>query len=50
MFGIGIGELIVLALVGIIVLGPHRLLQSAEKLGRVVGKLKREWSGWGEEP
>lgn len=50
MFGIGFGELIVLGLVGVIVLGPRRLVQTAQTLGKALGKLRREWSRWGEEP
>ena len=45
MFGIGLGELAVLVLIGIIVLGPRRCVNVAKTLGKAWGKLQREWHG-----
>ncbi|AQZ95080.1 Sec-independent protein translocase protein TatB [Halopseudomonas phragmitis] len=42
MFDSGITELLLVALVGLLVLGPQRLQHSARVLGRLLGKAK----GW----
>ncbi len=43
MFGIGFGELLILIAVGIIILGPERCVDIAKALGKLWGKLQREW-------
>jgi len=41
MFDIGFFELILIAVIGLVVLGPERLPQAARALGRWVGKAKK---------
>lgn len=41
MFGIGIPELIVILVIGLIVIGPHKLPDIATALGRAFGEFKR---------
>jgi Tat protein translocase TatB subunit len=41
MFGIGIGELMLLLVIALIVLGPERMPKVARDLGRVIGELRR---------
>lgn len=43
MFGIGFGELLILVAVGIIILGPERCVDIAKTMGRLWGKVQREW-------
>lgn len=43
MFGIGSGELIVLALIGIVVLGPERLVRLVRRLRSKLNDLHKEW-------
>lgn len=45
MFNVGGGELIVIFLVILIVLGPEKLPETARKLGNVVHELRRMSSG-----
>jgi Tat protein translocase TatB subunit len=48
-FNIGGGELIVIALVALVVLGPNRLPGAARKVGEVLGDLRRISSGFQNE-
>jgi len=41
MFDIGFMELLVLAIVGMVVIGPERLPSAARTVGKSVGKVKR---------
>ena len=43
MFGIGLGELIVIAAVGIIFLGPERCVSLAKSAGKFFARAQREW-------
>jgi sec-independent protein translocase protein TatB len=49
MFNIGGGELLVIMLVALIVLGPQRLPGAARQVGKVMGDLRRISSGFQEE-
>ncbi len=49
MFNVGGGELLVILLVALIVLGPQRLPDAAKQVGRVVGDLRRISSGFQQE-
>jgi sec-independent protein translocase protein TatB len=49
MFNIGGGELLVIALIALIVLGPQRLPDAARTVGRVMGDLRRISSGFQQE-
>lgn len=44
-FNVGVGELLVILLLGLIVLGPEKLPDAARKIGNVVGELRRMSSG-----
>lgn len=43
MFGIGFGELLLLALVALLVLGPRRLPEVARAAGQVIGRTRGAW-------
>lgn len=49
MFNIGGGELLVILLVALIVLGPQRLPGAARQAGKVMGDLRRISSGFQQE-
>jgi sec-independent protein translocase protein TatB len=49
MFNIGAGELVVILLIALIVLGPQRLPDAAKQVGRVMGDLRRISSGFQQE-
>jgi sec-independent protein translocase protein TatB len=49
MFNIGGGELLVIALIALIVLGPQRLPDAARTVGKVMGDLRRISSGFQQE-
>ena len=49
MFNIGGGELVVIALIALIVLGPQRLPEAARQVGKVMGDLRRVSSGFQNE-
>lgn len=49
MFNIGGGELLVIGLVALIVLGPQRLPDAARQAGKVLGDLRRLSTGFQEE-
>lgn len=40
-FGVGLGEVLLVAVIALIVLGPERLVESAASLGRLAGELRR---------
>lgn len=41
MFGLGTGEIIVVAALALIFIGPERLPEIATKLGKMVGQVRR---------
>jgi len=43
LFGIGWMEMLVIGLVALIVVGPERLPQAAQTVGRMMGYLSRQW-------
>jgi Tat protein translocase TatB subunit len=49
MFNIGGGEVLVIALIALIVLGPQRLPNAARQAGKVMGDLRRISSGFQNE-
>src|SRR5215471_12134114 len=49
MFNVGGGEILVIALVALIVLGPQKLPEAMRTVGRVIGELKRISSGFQQE-
>jgi sec-independent protein translocase protein TatB len=49
MFNVGGGELLVIAIVALIVLGPQKLPEAMRTVGRVVGELRRISSGFQQE-
>ena len=49
MFNIGGGELLVIVLIALIVLGPQRLPDAMRTVGRVVGEVRRMSSGFQQE-
>jgi sec-independent protein translocase protein TatB len=49
MFNVGGGELLVILLVALLVLGPQRLPGAARQVGRVMGDLRRISSGFQQE-
>ncbi|HKY66717.1 MAG TPA: Sec-independent protein translocase protein TatB, partial [Acidimicrobiales bacterium] len=49
MFNVGGGELLVILLVALIVLGPQRLPDAARQVGRVMGDIRRISGGFQQE-
>lgn len=49
MFNVGGGELLVILLVALIVLGPQRLPDAARQVGRVMGDIRRISTGFQQE-
>jgi sec-independent protein translocase protein TatB len=49
MFNVGTGELLVILLIALIVLGPDKLPDTARKIGNVMGELRRMSSGFQNE-
>jgi len=49
MFGLGFSEIMVLAVLGLILLGPEQLPDIARTLGRFINDLKRSTEGLSEE-
>ena len=49
MFNVGTGELLVILLIALIVLGPEKLPDAARKMGNVVGELRRMSGGFQQE-
>ena len=49
MFNVGGGEILVILLVALIVLGPDKLPDTARKVGNVVGELRRMSAGFQNE-
>jgi len=49
MFNVGTGELLVILLIALIVLGPEKLPDAARKMGNVIGELRRMSGGFQEE-
>src|SRR5215471_9691349 len=49
MFNVGGGEILVIALVALIVLGPQKLPEAMRTVGRVIGELRRISSGFQQE-
>lgn len=49
MFNVGGGEVLVIALIALIVLGPQRLPGAARQIGKTMGELRRMSSGFQQE-
>lgn len=49
MFNVGAGELLVILLIALIVLGPDKLPDAARKMGNVMGELRRMSAGFQSE-
>lgn len=49
MFNVGGGELLVIALIALIVLGPERLPEAARTIGKVMGEVRRLSTGFQDE-
>jgi len=49
MFNVGGGEVLVIAVIALIVLGPQRLPTAARQIGKTLGDLRRLSSGFQEE-
>ena len=49
MFNVGTGELLVILLIALIVLGPDKLPDAARKMGNVMGELRRMSGGFQQE-
>jgi sec-independent protein translocase protein TatB len=49
MFNVGGGELLVIALIALIVLGPDRLPEAARTIGKVMGDIRRLSTGFQDE-
>ena len=49
MFNVGGGEVLVIALIALIVLGPQRLPGAARQVGKTMGELRRMSSGFQQE-
>lgn len=49
MFNVGGGEVLVIALIALIVLGPQRLPDAARQVGKAMGELRRLSSGFQSE-
>ena len=49
MFNVGGGELLVISLLALIVLGPNRLPTAARQVGKVIGDLRRLSTGFQDE-
>ncbi len=49
MFNVGGGELLVILLIALIVLGPDKLPEAARKVGRVTSELRRMSQGFQQE-
>lgn len=49
MFGLGFSEIMVLAVLGLILLGPEQLPEIARTLGRFINDLKRSTEGISDE-
>jgi sec-independent protein translocase protein TatB len=49
MFNVGAGELLVILLIALIVLGPDKLPETARKIGNVMAELRRMSSGFQDE-
>lgn len=49
MFNVGGGELLVIALIALIVLGPERLPEAARTIGKVMGDIRRLSTGFQDE-
>lgn len=49
MFNIGGGEILVILLVALIVLGPQRLPEAARKVGTIIGEVRRMANGFQTE-
>lgn len=49
MFNVGTGELLVILLVALLVLGPEKLPDSARKVGNVISELRRMSHGFQSE-
>ncbi|MDQ6951543.1 MAG: Sec-independent protein translocase protein TatB [Mariprofundales bacterium] len=43
LFGIGWMEMLIIGLVALIVVGPERLPQAAQTVGRMIGYVSRQW-------
>jgi sec-independent protein translocase protein TatB len=48
-FNVGTGELMVILLIALIVLGPDKLPDTARKIGNVMGELRRMSHGFQDE-
>lgn len=49
MFDIGFSELLLIAILGLVVLGPERLPKAAHSIGLIVGKIRRSFTNLQDE-
>jgi Tat protein translocase TatB subunit len=49
MFNVGVGELLVILLIALMVLGPDKLPDAARKMGNVMGELRRMSDGFQDQ-
>ena len=44
MFGIGTGEMVVIAVIAVLILGPERCIESFRKAGKILRHIRAEWA------
>jgi sec-independent protein translocase protein TatB len=49
MFGLSIGEVLLLAVIALIVIGPKQLPEFARQIGRLINEIKRSTNHFAEE-
>ena len=44
MFGIGMGEMVLIAAAAVLILGPERCISFAQKAGKLLREIRSEWT------